>query len=208
LDRAELLKRVVHSRRGHGGGSGGSSDSSVSASPGIKLDEVVDAGSRAAKAVVGAAGALYSKCDEKYHVGDRVTAGVEKVKELNEEYDITGKAAGLMTASVEKARALNEEYHVVDRTKAAAAAGVAKAKELDERHHIVEKAGTIATAAAIKAKELDARFGITATAGSLLLSALNTTAAVAERVVEASSNGSASGAPALSTSSSTSQKRD
>jgi hypothetical protein len=199
LDRSELLKRVVKSRETGGVGVGSGSDARKA--PGMNLDEVLDAGSRAAKAVVGAAGALYGKCDEKFHVGDRVTAGVVKAKELNEEYDISGKAVGFVTASVEKARALNEEYRVVDRTKAAAAAGVAKAKELDERHHIVEKAGTIAAAAAMKAKELDSRFGISATAGSLLLSALNATAAAAQRVVEAS-NSSPSGEAATSSASS------
>lgn len=93
----------------------------------------------------GAAGMAYAATrkdevgDAARGLGNMTLAGASKVKEIDHEHNLTGKAKDLGSAAVSKAKEINDKHGITDKVKDGTSKAVAKAKEIEEKHNVTGK---------------------------------------------------------------------
>merc|ERR1712217_138753 len=87
-------------------------------------------------------------------VGATAVTGVEKVKQLNEQHQITQKVGEIGSNAVARVKDANEQLGITDKVSRGATAVVSSARDVNERHRVSETVATGLTAGVTRASTL------------------------------------------------------
>jgi hypothetical protein len=105
-------------------------------------------------AIAGAGGLVYAATrpdgygDAARGVGGAASTGITKAREVNTEYDFTGKASAAVKSTAQAVQAVEAKYNITDRVSQFAGKASQKAKDLDAKYSLTGKAATGAGVAA------------------------------------------------------------
>lgn len=119
-----------------------------------------------------------------HHVAEITAPAVQKLRSVDEKYQITEKTTAASSQAIAKIQQLDAKYEISTRANELLATTVQKVKEIDQSHQVSQRVTTAGEKLLAYAKEIDSKYAVSARAARLVQQGTTAIIAAYNRAVE------------------------